>query len=639
MATYVSQSGKRYITGNVLGKGGEGQVFHVEGHPDLALKIYNPAKAVERKEKIQAMVAAGLAGTSNYVAYPKEVVNDQSGKFAGFTMKKVTGFKSIHDLYGPGSRKNEFPKADVKFLVRAALNLASAVASIHGSGCVIGDINHSGILVSDQALATLIDADSFQFRHNNKTYRSLVGVAEYTPPELQGMSFDTTDRTSNHDAFGLAVMLFQLLFLGRHPFAGRFLGKGDMDIKKAISERRFAYSARRSETQMEPPPYVPVLNDYGDEIKEAFERAFSRSAELGGGRPSAGQWVSMLRKLEANLTACSIDKSHSFYRGKRACVWCTLESQTRRPLFQAQLIGSSSTINIGELIDRLNALQPPSTAPDAEKVMPPLPHLQRSRRGDELKAAVRRAMIGAAVGTAGGLFLMYASHPMLGTIATGVSVVGFFAYRGQKHSEAQSDYQHRLKDWQEMASQWAQAAGPDRFHQRREFYRQRAREHSRLPQVEAQRLAELEQKKRELQLRKHLENHLIDRAKINNIGDARKALLAAYGIETAYDAKNTPITNIPGFGPALQSNLMAWVIVVERKFVFNPSIPTDPQAIRDVKNEIAKTRAEIERDLNLAHPELMRIRDEAIRLRTNPPQLLIDTYKRMLQAKKDYESL
>lgn len=45
-----------------------------------------------------------------------------------------------------------------------------------------------------------------------------------------------------------------MLFMGRHPFAGRYLGSGEMPIPRAIKECRFAYGARRTAVQMEKPP-------------------------------------------------------------------------------------------------------------------------------------------------------------------------------------------------------------------------------------------------------------------------------------------------------------------------------------------------------------------------------------------------
>ena len=67
-----------------------------------------------------------------------------------------------------------------------ALNIARVFAHIHDTGCVIGDINQRSILVSPTATVAFIDADSFQICDGPQRYLCVVGVPEYTPPELQG---------------------------------------------------------------------------------------------------------------------------------------------------------------------------------------------------------------------------------------------------------------------------------------------------------------------------------------------------------------------------------------------------------------------------------------------------------------------
>lgn len=59
-----------------------------------------------------------------------------------------------------------------------------------------------------------------EFSHASGVFHCDVGVPLWTPPELQGRDFRGLTRTKNHDRFGLAVLMFQLLFMGRHPFAG-----------------------------------------------------------------------------------------------------------------------------------------------------------------------------------------------------------------------------------------------------------------------------------------------------------------------------------------------------------------------------------------------------------------------------------
>src|SRR5262249_29786185 len=156
------------------------------------------------RDKIGAMVAAAWSKSIQFVAFPIDVLYSASGSFVGFLMRRIGG-KPVHQLYSPSSRKLEFTAADFRFLTRAALNVARAVASVHSTDCVIGDVNHSGFLVSDKAIITLIDSDSFQVIASGKNFLCQVGTPEYTPPELQGSRFDQVKRTRNHDNFGLAV--------------------------------------------------------------------------------------------------------------------------------------------------------------------------------------------------------------------------------------------------------------------------------------------------------------------------------------------------------------------------------------------------------------------------------------------------
>ena len=173
--------GRPVRLGQRVGRGGEGEVFVLADRTDQAVKLYGSPDD-RRREKIEAMVAAGLSARSDLVAFPLAVVQGPGGAFVGFAMRLVREHKPLFELYAPGARKVAFPDADYRFLVRSAANVAVAVAKVHEAGAVVGDINHSGILVSDKATAALIDADSFQFGEH---HLCRVGVPEYTPPELQ----------------------------------------------------------------------------------------------------------------------------------------------------------------------------------------------------------------------------------------------------------------------------------------------------------------------------------------------------------------------------------------------------------------------------------------------------------------------
>lgn len=178
-----------------LGKGGEGDVYALVGRADRAVKIYKADLRRSRESKVRAMVEDRLADKTTLVAFPSEVVTDSSGAFAGFSMRLVAGYRPLHELYGPKSRKIYFPKADYRFLIRVAQNVARAVATVHRFGCIIGDFNHSGVLVSQNATVALIDADSFQFDLKGHSYPCVVGTEDFTPPELHGVRLSSVTRT------------------------------------------------------------------------------------------------------------------------------------------------------------------------------------------------------------------------------------------------------------------------------------------------------------------------------------------------------------------------------------------------------------------------------------------------------------
>ena len=88
---------------------------------------------------------------------------------------------------GPSHRKEVFPgKADWKFLVRAAQNLASAFYVIHKYGYVIGDVNEGNILVDHHACGTAHRLRLIAgYRHGQHVWYCEVGVAQFTPPEYR----------------------------------------------------------------------------------------------------------------------------------------------------------------------------------------------------------------------------------------------------------------------------------------------------------------------------------------------------------------------------------------------------------------------------------------------------------------------
>ncbi|MBK5480704.1 hypothetical protein JFV29_01900 [Peribacillus sp. TH16] len=275
----------------------------------------------ERSKKIAIMSIIKNERLLKYTSWPIDTVKDASGKVIGMLMPTANG-KEIHKLYNPKNRLSEFDNVSLRFLIHTAANIARSFAVVHDSGQVIGDVNHGNILVSNDGTVKLIDCDSFQISSKGNLLLCGVGVSTHQPPELQSKSFSNIVRTANHDNFGLAIIIFQLLFMGRHPFAGRYLGSGDMPIEKAIEQYRFAYGKNAKQREMQQPPATFSLDFYSKELAVLFEKAFSQKGSLNDNRPKATEWIIALEKLNKELITCSLNQAHIYNRTHKNCPWC-----------------------------------------------------------------------------------------------------------------------------------------------------------------------------------------------------------------------------------------------------------------------------------------------------------------------------
>src|SRR5215475_9913790 len=324
--------------GRRIGTGAEGEVYEIQDNSDLVAKVYHEPPPQEKAEKLVVLSRLGNERLFNLSAWPVSTLRDApDGEVIGFVMKKISQAEEVHALHSPKSRLQKFPEASWAFLIYVAANVARAVATVHEHGLVIGDLNPKNILVTRKATVYLLDVDSFQVSAEGKTYRCEGGFPEYTPPELQGVAFREVDRSQEHDCFGLAVVIFQLLFMGRHPFSGRYLGSGEMPLERAIRECRFAYGADAEGRKMRQPPGTLALDSMPPPLVDLFRRAF-----LTSDRPGPREWIEPLDTLAKTLKKCDLHSGHYYYSELRDCPWCRIETHARVHLFNFLFPGDGS---------------------------------------------------------------------------------------------------------------------------------------------------------------------------------------------------------------------------------------------------------------------------------------------------------
>jgi len=631
----------RVSVAELIGKGGEGEVYAIKGRSGLAVKIYNTSLRAKREDKVRAMVGEGLAVKTDLIAYPGDIVTDRRGNFLGFVMRLVSGYRPLHELYSPKSRHRHFPKADYRFIVHAALNVARAVGKVHQTGCVIGDLNHSGVLVARDATVALIDADSFQFSLNGKLYPCVVGVPDFTPPELHGKNLASVQRTIEHDNFGLAVAIFHLLFMGRHPYAGRYNGP-DILMGDAIAQNRFAYSlTRQAETQTTPPPGSLVLNMFPDVMSRAFERAFGLSP---GERPTALDWIHALRSLEGSLNHCSKVKTHYYPSNAGGCVWCKLAVNSGFDMFPdlATVEPNIPTDERGteQAIREILAFRFPTVAdllPAAATPRGASNSLRVARSGKRGRALLGLLMMGGAV--AGFIYAAPVWFMWFGLAIWGWATLSDREVESGPFQQVFKDADKRL---QCELNAFVQRNGMTEVVKVRGDLDAAIAAYKGHDDALSRELMVMKSNRESRQRQAYLDSFSIRRANISGIGPAKTATLISFGIETAADVNQNVVLRVPGFGYVLTGKLVAWRRGHESRFKYdrtpNAQDIADERALRGrFAAEKAKLESTIRNGLGTLRNAKARL--DALPAKARSDRALTDALAARAQAEQDLREL
>jgi DNA-binding helix-hairpin-helix protein with protein kinase domain len=592
------QEGRPVRLGPELGKGGEGAVFAVAGASELAAKVYHQPIDARKAEKLAAMVRQRNEGLLAVAAWPVGLLSLAPRAAAvGLLMPRVSGFKPIHLLYGPKSRLAEFPEATWAFLVHAAGNVARALAVLHEAGNVVGDINHGNILVSSRGTVKLIDCDSFQIQSGAQRFLCEVGVPTHTPPELQGRNLRTVTRTPNHDAFGLAVVIFQLLFLGRHPFSGTYLGRGDMPLEQAIREIRFAYGREAAVHRMRQPPHTPPLAVASPPVAALFERAFSPGSARDGVRPLPREWVEVLDALP--LRTCERRSLHAYAATLDSCPWCPIEVTTGTSLFKAPgppRVTASNAFDVAAAWEKILAVHPLGASP-------PIPSgaLPSSLYVQMMGLAWKRALLYLFCFAVSIVVALVEHNPrplLLCSAVLGISG-GLILVTAKAGRRAQDTLDELKTAWNHPIDASFQSLLRNLDHAVQSYLE--------LPALHRRRLGELEAGLRRRQLERFLDLHRLDGSGLEGLTPAWLATLQSHGIETAADAMARNLLKVPGLDPALMDRLRRWRGDLEDGFLFDPAAAgaVDPDDLMALSEAIHKARRILEAEL-LAGPGQLR---------------------------------
>ncbi len=312
--------------GEEIGEGGEAKVFHLDPLTPRQRQLANQyvAKIYEQSSvygegELDPTAKLSLLGSISHAKkkllkgffFPKYLICNEKGRCVGFLMPFCHGYslaelficfqnqrEAIRPLIQPFLRNIDRRWTRVE-LVTLALDILEKLDSLHQAGILMSDVNTSNILVNENLKSFFIDVDSYQVGN----YPCPMYHREYASPRMMAKGCPQGELLNiNDENYSIAVLLFQILFVGQHPYARN--GKGSLE--QSIMERDFAYPLTYDLTKDIPGggPWQNIWFSLPHEIKKAFYNVFAK----GGNYPKTRKWIRLLKDYKKALVNNTIKR-------------------------------------------------------------------------------------------------------------------------------------------------------------------------------------------------------------------------------------------------------------------------------------------------------------------------------------------
>jgi len=366
----LDDAGRPVFLGRRLGGGGEGEVYVLRDDATRCAKLYTSDKAGTHARKIAAMVARPprdpwrVHGRVS-IAWPQTTLSSATPglPFAGFVMPALRGLQQLYRFIIPEERTHFAGWLSWYDLHEMAASVASAMDVIHEAGHCIGDVNPHNFLVDVRKPLSVaaVDTDSCQVwdGREGRFHSCDVFMPQYLAPELCRALARNGDlrgamRTTATDSFSLAVLIYQALMGGSHPFEG-VLGGNEVSlvdrIKGGLSPIAGVQGMRHAPDTVHPAVLDP-------ELLSAFQDCFGPGIGDPRARPSPKRWRELLESSAVKLRTCSRSPNHVYYPTYGGCPWCASAAKFGIDyFFPAGMDWQKTTLSNVEAVEQASQLE------------------------------------------------------------------------------------------------------------------------------------------------------------------------------------------------------------------------------------------------------------------------------------------
>lgn len=346
-----------------IGEGATAIIYKVVFQNKIwAAKIYKN-DVIVNKAKIQAMLDnqphdmfATLDGEEIVqYAWVRYALKDTNRNIVGFLMPFISHDEtySFDTFFDPVlSKRLEAKELALSLRIQLAINLCELIKGLHSNKNYFVDIKPQNIRVyKKNHRVVLLDCDGYSINNpegNPPRFKAELISSDYIAPEVIIKKLKPSDLGLQQDLYGLAVILFQLLNRGTHPFQGVVSDDG---ITASTNDERaslglYAYGLDKS-NRVSPRPQS-LHNLFLNETRALFDKSFETQR-----RTTLNQWIDHFKDILDNkkLVFCeNVDPSgrrdgdllHIKFAGKK-CIGCKLQSEKKAAIQNKKTYKVNST--------------------------------------------------------------------------------------------------------------------------------------------------------------------------------------------------------------------------------------------------------------------------------------------------------
>ncbi|GHT94645.1 hypothetical protein FACS1894141_1700 [Spirochaetia bacterium] len=311
MIQFFDQQGSPQQAGQIIGQpGGEGTVYSLPNRPGFLVKIYHPEKLKKYRaeykykieDKIEAMISIKQQFSTDNVCWPLLSVYDDFHQWIGYAMKHGEGVPMRYLAHGVAYKKF-FPNLNREIVLQYLLNFLENIKVLHKQNVFIGDYNFSNFLCDPSSkTVTMIDTDSYQISIGSNLFPCPVGSPDLTPIEHQNKDFKDVIRNIKSEEFSIAIIIFECLMLGRHPYD---VVGGDDPVTN-LRNGNFPYG--KGGRGIPKGPWYNIWSHMSFDLKDKFIQTFTMGVSDPSKRISLEDWLGELSKYLEQMKKGWFDK-------------------------------------------------------------------------------------------------------------------------------------------------------------------------------------------------------------------------------------------------------------------------------------------------------------------------------------------